>query len=92
MTNGTLTRRILKDAKTLTGDTLFSAVKRHMSQFPLSSYKLVYPSDKPKVSPEAWEVIIRAAIETDRQKLAEVNSLRKECGLKPDTEFGRYQV
>jgi hypothetical protein len=92
MTNGTLTKMILKAAKTEVGDKLFGTAANLMNRFPLSSNHLLYDSDKAKVTPEAWAVLIRAAVFTDKVKLADANRLLVEAGLKPDKEYGRYHV
>src|SRR5678809_1181981 len=90
MTNGQLTKQIMAAAKTQTGDRLLQTAASLMRRFPLSSYKLIYDSDASKVSKEAWAVLIRAAILTDKEKLVGCNALLVEAGLKPDKEYGRY--
>lgn len=92
MTNGTLTKQLLKAAQTQTGKQLLDTARNIMRRFPLSSEKLLYDSDKPKVTDEAWLTLLRAAHDTDKEKLAECNSLRKEAGLKPDNRYGRYDA
>lgn len=93
MTNGTITKAILKAAKTQSGDALLYTASNLMNRFPLSSYKLLYDSDKAKVTPEAWEVLIQAALRTDERKLKGVNQWLAEAGIKKlDKEFGRFKV
>jgi hypothetical protein len=91
MTNGTITKNILAAAKTLTGSVLLGRAKSLMRSFPLSSEKLLYDSDAPKVSKENWAILLQAAVETDKEKLVDCNMLLAEAGLTLDTEYGRYK-
>jgi hypothetical protein len=90
MTNGDITKRILKAAQVETGAKLFQTAANHMRRFPLSSEKLLYESDRAKVPAPAWEVLVRAAVQTDKEKLENLNAFSTQMGLEPETEFGRY--
>lgn len=92
MTNGTLTKKIMSAAKTLQGEELLNEAKRQMRRFPLSSEKLLYDNDKGKVSPEAWDILLQAAVETDKEKFEDCNRMLVESGCEPYTSFGRYDT
>ena len=92
MTNGDLTRKILKAAHALTGKPLLEEAKRLMRKFPLSSDKLLYDKDKFPIPLENWKILIQAAIETDGEKAAIGNRLMVEAGGKPIFKsFGRWK-
>jgi hypothetical protein len=90
MTSGQITKQILNAAKTSSGAELYHFAKRALSRFPLSSYKILYGRDAEKVTPEAWETLMRAAVDSDREKLARVNEMLVEAGMPADTSFGRF--
>ncbi len=92
MTNGTLTKRLLKAAKTETGETLLNTAKQIMRRFPLSSEKLVYDSDKGKVPIEAWKILILASVETDKEKFEQCNKELAAAGCELYTNYGRYDT
>lgn len=90
MTNGTITKQILKAAKELSGETLYFHAAHLMQSFPLSSEKLLYDWDKDKVSPKNWPILLKAAVTTDKIKGEQCNRLLKEAGCKPYTSYGRW--
>jgi len=90
MTNGTITKKLLKAGKTQTGTALLETAKSLFERFPLSSVHLLYDRDSGTVSPEAWAVLLQAAVETDKVKLEQKNRLLAGYGMKPEKEFGRY--
>jgi len=91
MTNGTITKRILKAVKTLEGAALKSEVLRQLHSFPLSSHKLVYDADAPKVPAAAWAIILEACVESDKQKLESLQHSMASMGVPYDkNSFGRY--
>lgn len=92
MTNGTITKKLLKAAKELTGDKLKETATYMMLMFPLSSHKLLYDTDKGKVSPEAWEILLEVAVATDTRKGESANRLLITAGCKPMTEYGRAKL
>jgi hypothetical protein len=91
MTNGHLTKKLLAAAKTQSGGQLASTAKSIMRRFPLSSHHLIYDQDRSKVAPGAWDTLLQAAVQTDTEKLAMLNTSRREMGLSPETSFGRAQ-
>lgn len=93
MNNGDITKKILKAAKNKpVGPELEKEFMMHMNSFPLSSHKLVYNSDKSKMSPEAWDLLIKVSIESDKKKLEKLNDWMASMGMKDGfkSEFGRY--
>lgn len=92
MTNGTITKQILKAAKFETGADLLQTAKSLMRRFPLSSEKILFESDKAKVAPEEWAILLQAAVETDKAKLDECNRMLKAAGCKPYKAFGRAKA
>jgi len=90
MTNGQLTKQLLKAAKTEAGEQLAQTACSIMRRFPLSSYKLLYDSDEKKVTPEAWSMLLQAAVQTDEEKLKDCNAMYAEAGCELATTFGRY--
>jgi hypothetical protein len=91
MTNGTLTKKIIKAAKTVATPRLAAKVTPIFSRFPLSSHNLLYPSDRSKVSTEAWTVLERVATETDRIKAQRCNIKLRAARCKPYTSYGRWE-
>ena len=94
MTNGTITKKILVACKKQEGEELRIAVASLLSQFPLSSHKLVYDSDKEKVPTAAWKILIEACVESDQKKCDRKNRILTDAGMqltKSDKKFGRYE-
>ena len=92
MTNGTLTKQMLKAAKTQDGQELIDTAKAIMRRFPLSSHKLLYDDDKARVGEAKFALLEQAAIATDEEKMRDCNRMLKEVGCKPYTSYGRFSV
>lgn len=76
----------------MTGDALRTHATQLFNRFPLSSHKLLYESDKEKVTPDAWQVLEEVAVATDKAKLADCNKLWAEAGCELEKEFGRAKL
>lgn len=87
MTNRQRTKQIMKAAKTQTGEQLLITAVNLMRRFPLSSEKLIYDRDAYRVTPEAWGILLQAAIQTDKEKLDSCNRILVGFRLK---SYGRY--
>ena len=92
VSNGTITKRILKAAKNgVAGPELKREFLKHLHSFPLSSHKLVYDSDEGKMSGEVWILLLEAAAESDKAKFEEQNRWLVSMGGKPkNLPYGRY--
>jgi len=90
MTNGQITKKILRACKSKTGDDLKAAVTGLLRSFPLSSYKLVYEEDQAKVSAEAWAILMTACVATDKRKLESQHQFMKSMDASYDTNPGLF--
>lgn len=92
MTNGQVTKQILKAAKELDGAALVRKVSVLLMSFPLSSHKLVYDNDASKMTEDKWQLLMTACEETDKIKFDGQARWLQSMGMKPATSFGRYAV
>lgn len=93
VTNGTITKRILKAAKKMAPDAeLKKEFIKHLNSFPMSSTKLVYDSDKGKMDPDVWNLLLEAAVETDKAKFEASERWFKSMGATRGggLPYGRY--
>lgn len=93
VTNGTITKRILKAAKTMeVGPALKKEFIKHLNSFPMSSTKLVYDEDEGKMSGEKWIMLLAAAVETDKAKFEASERWFKSMGATRGggLPYGRY--
>ena len=91
MTNGQLTKQILRAAKNMTTpDALYAQVSQIMRRFPISSNYLVYDYDCSRFDTSVWAVVWQAAVDTDKAKFDRLCADMKTIGCKQPEEFGRY--
>lgn len=96
-TNGDITNNILVLAldKANNAVVLESLVKRQLRQFPLSSHHLVYDDTLKSIAEnrgdEIADAVEKACLESDKQKLEDLN--RELAGFpgSRSNEFGRYK-
>ena len=92
VSNGTITKRILKAAKKgVAGPVLKAEFVKHLNSFPMSSNKLVYAEDEGKMDGEVWILLLAAAVETDKAKYESQNRWLVSMGGKAgNLPYGRY--
>ena len=93
VSNGTITKRILKAAKKAKASfELKAEFVKHLNSFPLSSTKLVYDEDEGKMDSEVWIMLMAAAVETDKAKFEASERWFKSMGAKMSggLPYGRY--
>ena len=74
----------------LNGHHLHQTVTALLRSFPLSSFKLVYESDRSKMSPEAWAILLAACVSTDKAKLEAQHRMMRELDASYDTNPGLF--
>lgn len=91
MTNGDITKKILRATQTKTDHDLLETCCKLLRQFPLSSNKMVYDHHEGEMSEEAWCILMDACVKTDYEKLKSLNAWMRQMGAAGDQEiFGRY--